>query len=235
MVSRFVLCVGVRTSRRSFTPYSPVLVIGVGSFVAGVGRTVFGTLWTTTMQREIPSVVLSRVSAYDWFGSLVFLPIGMALVGPVQQVYGLTTTIVGAAILLVVFIAVTLFVPSITTMRADQRFAITRRRVGRTRDPCRRRRPRVTRRHGAVRDRSPGASVTTIGLAFVPVSVHLQHAPGRANRGATRIRDIGRGRSSNRVLTSVVRADRESRPTTPRTASWPTTDPSTSRWIPVRW
>ena len=97
---------------------APVLVIGVGSFVAGIGLTIFGTLWTTTMQREIPSEVLSRVSAYDWFGSLVFLPIGMAIVGPIQKACGMTTTIVGAAILLALFIGVTLMVPAVTGMRS---------------------------------------------------------------------------------------------------------------------
>ena len=97
---------------------APVLVIGVGGFVAGIGLTIFGTLWTTTMQREIPSEVLSRVSAYDWFGSLVFLPIGMAIVGPIQKACGMTTTIVGAAILLALFIGVTLMVPNVTGMRS---------------------------------------------------------------------------------------------------------------------
>jgi len=97
---------------------APALVIGVGGFVAGIGLTIFGTLWTTTMQREIPSEVLSRVSAYDWFGSLVFLPIGMAIVGPIQEACGMTTTIVGAAVLLALFIGVTLMVPSVTKMRS---------------------------------------------------------------------------------------------------------------------
>ncbi len=97
---------------------APALVIGVGAFAAGIGLTVFGTLWTTTMQREIPSEVLSRVSAYDWFGSLVFLPIGMALVGPIQEALGMTTTIIGAATLLAFLIAVTLMIPSVTSMRA---------------------------------------------------------------------------------------------------------------------
>jgi hypothetical protein len=97
---------------------APVWVIGIGGFVAGIGLTVFGTLWTTTMQREIPSDVLSRVSAYDWFGSLVFLPIGMALIGPIARALGMTTTIVGATTLLGLFVGVTLLVPSVTGMRA---------------------------------------------------------------------------------------------------------------------
>ncbi len=67
----------------------------------------------TTMQREVPSEILSRVSAYDWFGSLVFLPIGTALVGPIAHVCGLRATIVGATVLLVIFIGGTLLVPSV--------------------------------------------------------------------------------------------------------------------------
>jgi hypothetical protein len=97
---------------------APVVVIALGSLVAGIGIAIFGTLWVTTMQREVPSEILSRVSAYDWFGSLVFLPIGMALIGPVEHVVGLTSTIVGAAALLVVFIGATLMVPSVVQMRA---------------------------------------------------------------------------------------------------------------------
>jgi MFS family permease len=97
---------------------APALVIGAGGFLAGIGLTVFGTLWTTTMQREIPSEVLSRVSAYDWFGSTVFLPIGMAVVGPIAVACGMTATILGAAILLALFIGATLLVPDITGMRA---------------------------------------------------------------------------------------------------------------------
>ncbi|HEY5267114.1 MAG TPA: MFS transporter [Acidimicrobiales bacterium] len=97
--------------------HSPTLFIASGSFVSGIGISVFSTLWVTTMQREVPSEILSRVSAYDWFGSLVFLPIGMAIVGPVARVAGVRTTIIGAAMLLFVFIAATLTVPSVVHMR----------------------------------------------------------------------------------------------------------------------
>jgi hypothetical protein len=58
------------------------------------------------------------VSAYDWFGSLVFLPVGMAIVGPIAAACGITATIVGATVLLVVLVGFTLMVPSVTKMRA---------------------------------------------------------------------------------------------------------------------
>ena len=97
---------------------SPALLIAFSTFVAGIGISIFSVLWLTTMQREVPSEILSRVSAYDWFGSLVFMPIGMALVGPIAQICGVRPTIIGAAILLFVFVAVTLTVPSVVQMRA---------------------------------------------------------------------------------------------------------------------
>lgn len=97
--------------------HSPTLLVASGAFVSGIGISIFSTLWVTTMQREVPSEILSRVSAYDWFGSLVFMPIGMAIVGPVARVAGVRPTIIGAAVLLFVFIAVTLTVPSVVQMR----------------------------------------------------------------------------------------------------------------------
>lgn len=49
---------------------APVWLIAAAMFGAGVASDVFGVLWATTIQREIPEQVLSRVSSYDWFGSL---------------------------------------------------------------------------------------------------------------------------------------------------------------------
>ena len=92
-------------------------MLGAASLVGGVGSAVFGTLWATTMQREIPSAVLSRVSAYDMFGSLLFLPIGMAVVGPISKVLSEDRTLAGSALLLTGLVAVTLCVPSVTRMR----------------------------------------------------------------------------------------------------------------------
>lgn len=100
---------------------APVAVIASGAFVAGISLAVFTTLWTTTMQREVPSDVLSRVSAYDWFGSLVFLPIGFALIGPIAKACGIRQTFVGASILVVALVGITLLVPSVTQMRAPRR------------------------------------------------------------------------------------------------------------------
>ena len=56
-------------------------------------------LWVTTMQREIPAELLSRVSSYDALGSLVFTPVGLAVAAPVAIAVGLSGAFwIGAAI-----------------------------------------------------------------------------------------------------------------------------------------
>ncbi len=100
---------------------APVAVIAVGGFAMGSSMAVFAVLWNTTMQREVPPAVLSRVSAYDWFGSLVFLPIGFALAGPISQAVGIRTTFLAATAWCVASTAVVLAVPSVRGMIAPPR------------------------------------------------------------------------------------------------------------------
>ena len=67
---------------------APVPLIAAGAFLGGASFAIFDTQWQTTMQREVPVEVLSRVSAYDWFGSLIFLPLGYAIVDPSRRSSG---------------------------------------------------------------------------------------------------------------------------------------------------
>jgi len=100
---------------------APVAVIAVGSFLGGAAFAVMGTQWDTTMQREIPPERLSRVSAYDWFGSLVFLPLGYAIVGPVSSAIGVHLVfLIGSAYVLLAT-AITLCIPSVRKMTAGAR------------------------------------------------------------------------------------------------------------------
>jgi hypothetical protein len=57
----------------------PWQILVVTALVTGFGNMLFNTLWDTTLQQHIPPVSLSRVSAYDWFGSLLGDPLGLAL------------------------------------------------------------------------------------------------------------------------------------------------------------
>jgi MFS family permease len=70
--------------------HASLYAIAAVAFVSGAGLMIFNSLWETTLQRHIPDAALSRVSAYDWFGSLLMQPLGFALVGPAVVLFGQT-------------------------------------------------------------------------------------------------------------------------------------------------
>jgi hypothetical protein len=72
---------------------APTAAIAAGALLAGAGGFLFNALWDTALGERIPAAVLSRVSAYDWFGSFIAQPLGFALVGPVAAAVGTSTTL----------------------------------------------------------------------------------------------------------------------------------------------
>ncbi len=100
----------------AFAGPSPLVVVIVAGFVSGVGIEIFGVLWDTAMQQEIPGEKLSRLYAYDMLGSLVLIPIALAAAGPVAQVVGQRETFIGAAALIVVMTALVLFSNDVRTL-----------------------------------------------------------------------------------------------------------------------
>ncbi|MFB7918778.1 MFS transporter [Streptomyces sp. NPDC056061] len=106
----------------------PLSVTGlcVVMFVSGVAIEVFGVAWMTTMHQEIPEEKLSRVSAYDWFGSVAMMPVATALAGPVESLIGRDRALWGCAVLIVVVTGAVLFVPDVRRLtRADAPAVVT--------------------------------------------------------------------------------------------------------------
>jgi MFS family permease len=95
-----------------------VPVIAAGALLAGLGLMLGNTLWETTLQRHVPSESLSRVSSYDWFGSLALDPIGLAIWGPIAGVIGIEASLWTACGLLVVSALALLAVPEIRRLPA---------------------------------------------------------------------------------------------------------------------
>jgi predicted MFS family arabinose efflux permease len=106
-------CAVAATPTLLLAPPAPLAVIAAASLVAGAGVFLFQALWETALQRHVPLGALSRVSAYDWFGSLVFAPLGMAVVGPVADALGIHTTLWAAGLLDLLAIASLLLVRDI--------------------------------------------------------------------------------------------------------------------------
>ena len=98
--------------------HAPALVVACGTFLAGTGNMVFNSLWETALQRHIAPAALSRVSAYDWFGSLAFQPVGLAIAGPLAAGLGESTTLWIAAAGSVAIATVLVATPSVRALTA---------------------------------------------------------------------------------------------------------------------
>jgi MFS family permease len=69
------------------------------AFLAGFAIEQFAVAWETTMQEHVPADKLARVYSYDMLGSFVAIPVGQVLAGPLAEAYGVSATLVGAALL----------------------------------------------------------------------------------------------------------------------------------------
>ncbi|MEV0115226.1 MFS transporter [Streptomyces sp. NPDC050844] len=94
----------------------PVWGLAAVMFVSGVAIEVFGVSWMTTMHQEIPEEKLSRVAAYDWFGSIAMVPLATALAGPAEVAFGRSASLWGCAALVVVVTALVLLVPDVRNL-----------------------------------------------------------------------------------------------------------------------
>ena len=98
--------------------HAPALIVACGAFLAGTGNMVFNSLWETALQRHVAPAALSRVSAYDWFGSLAFQPLGLAIAGPLAAGLGTSTTLWIASAGSVVVAAILVATPSVRALTA---------------------------------------------------------------------------------------------------------------------
>jgi MFS family permease len=91
----------------------PVAVVAASSVITGFCVQMFATVWDTAMQRHVEPEALSRVSSYDWFGTVGTLPIGYALVGPLSHLLGIDGALWLAALVWTAASALVLAVPSV--------------------------------------------------------------------------------------------------------------------------
>ncbi len=78
---------------------APLAVLVAFAFMTGLGFALMMIWWETALARHIPPAALSRVSAWDWMGSLALLPLGYLLAGPLAAALGPRTVLgAGAAV-----------------------------------------------------------------------------------------------------------------------------------------
>nr|WP_239146851.1 MFS transporter [Streptomyces sp. SID10815] len=90
---------------------TPVLVAVM--FATGVSVEVFAVTWMSALHQEVPEEKFSRVSSYDWLGSLAMVPLATAAAGPVQNAVGRPAALWGCSALVLLLTLAVLCVPDV--------------------------------------------------------------------------------------------------------------------------
>jgi MFS family permease len=102
-----------------------VALIAAAEAVFGFTMIVGNTVWITAMQSLIPDQVRARVGAYDLFVSLVIMPVGWVVMGPLSSSIGYTPTLIASAALGSVPCAMVALVPQVRRVRRTPAGEIT--------------------------------------------------------------------------------------------------------------
>ena len=105
----------IATGLYALGPPLPVLYLSMA--LAGVGSGLFAVWWETALAQRIPPHLLSRVSAWDWMGSLALLPVGYLLAGPLAGWLGDTRVLEYGGVIGTVAVAGGLLPHSTRTLR----------------------------------------------------------------------------------------------------------------------
>jgi MFS family permease len=98
----------------------PLPLVCLASFGLGVTVEIMMVQWTVALARNIPPDKLARVSSYDLLGSVMAMPVGALVAGPLAAAIGVTATQYGAAALIIVASALALIPSDVRTMRAGE-------------------------------------------------------------------------------------------------------------------
>ena len=116
----FVVLTGgaIAISPLSLAMVLPLPAICLASFGLGVFVEMMMVQWTVTMARNIPPDKLARVSSYDVLGSVMAMPAGALIAGPLGAAIGTSSAQYAAAAVIVVASALALIPRDIRTMRS---------------------------------------------------------------------------------------------------------------------
>jgi predicted MFS family arabinose efflux permease len=118
----FVVLTGgaIAISPLSLAMVLPLPAVCLASFGLGVFIEMMMVQWTVALARNIPPGKLARVSSYDVLGSVMAMPIGALIAGPLGSAIGISSAQYAAAAAIVVASALALIPRDIRTMRSGE-------------------------------------------------------------------------------------------------------------------
>ena len=91
----------------------PTAAIMAFCVMGWAGLTFLNQVWFATVPQLIPADVLARANSFDWLLSIIAMPIGFAVSGPVADHVGIPTTLVAAAAIMAVPCALVVLIPGV--------------------------------------------------------------------------------------------------------------------------
>jgi predicted MFS family arabinose efflux permease len=88
--------------------------------IAGFSVGPWEAFWSTQVQREVPAEYQGRVFSIDYMGSIGLMPLGMALAGPLANLFGERPFLIGVSVFHLVVCGVVLLVPGVKEMKAPE-------------------------------------------------------------------------------------------------------------------
>jgi MFS family permease len=117
MRTGMLLCLLWPVAMIAFAVGLPIALVAVLFVTAGIAFALFGIWWDTALAQRMPPHLLSRVSAYDWMGSLALVPLGYLLAGPLGEALGESAVLLAGAIGALATLSAALLVRATWTMR----------------------------------------------------------------------------------------------------------------------
>jgi predicted MFS family arabinose efflux permease len=116
----FVAAIGgaIAISPISLASPWPLPVVCLASLCLGITMEIMMVQWTVGLARNIPPRILARVSSYDALGSVMAMPLGAVIVGPIAAAVGVSATEYGAGALIIIASLLALIPREIRQLRA---------------------------------------------------------------------------------------------------------------------
>ncbi len=97
----------------------PLVWVAVAAFLSGITSEIFVVLWVSTLQRKIPQHLMSRVSAYDYLGSLCLTPLALVVAGLMFEALGAKAVLYSLIAVIIVPTLIALAVKDVWSMTLD--------------------------------------------------------------------------------------------------------------------
>jgi hypothetical protein len=94
-----------------------VALLALLSAGVGFGFAAGNTFWQTALIQNVPEHAMSRISSFDWLGSVAFNPLGYLLIGPLAEAIGTSQALIASGLINLGAAVGVVLVPSVRAIR----------------------------------------------------------------------------------------------------------------------